>query len=99
MAEVLFEITKDNLETGMRGYPVGYCTTSTVDPVKGLFYAGIPVENLAQWAPESVIYLLYHGKEGSPEQILTFMHELHARAKVSPKSLNTSKLCPGQAIP
>ena len=37
MSEVLFEITKDNLETGLRGYPVGYCTTSTVDPLKGYF--------------------------------------------------------------
>ena len=32
MSEVLFEIKKENLETGLRGYPVGYCTTSTVDP-------------------------------------------------------------------
>ena len=99
MAEVLFEITKDNLETGMRGYPVGYCTTSTVDPVKGLFYGGIPVENLAQWAPESVIYLLYHGREGSPEQILTFMHELHARAKVSPEVIKHIKALPRTGHP
>ena len=58
MAEVIFEVTKDHLETGMRGYPVGYCQTSTVDPVKGLFYSGIPIPQLIDWTPEKVIFLL-----------------------------------------
>ena len=61
MSELLFEIREEQLETGMRGYPVGYCTTSTVDPVKGLFYAAIPVSDLSYNQPEEVIYLLYHG--------------------------------------
>lgn len=64
--EVLFEITKDKLETGMRGFPVGYCTTSYVDPQKGLFYIDEPIPELAYWDPIQVIYLLYYGKEGSP---------------------------------
>ena len=37
MTDVLMEITKEHLETGMRGFPVGYCTTSHVDPLKGYF--------------------------------------------------------------
>ena len=28
---VLMEISKDSLETGLRGVPVGYCTTSAVE--------------------------------------------------------------------
>lgn len=40
MSKVLFEITEDHLETGLRGVPVGYCPTSFVDPIKGLFYRG-----------------------------------------------------------
>ena len=61
MTDVLFEITKDQLETGLRGVPVGYCTTSTVDPMKGLFYAGRPVTELSAWRPEEVIYLIMFG--------------------------------------
>ncbi len=49
--EVLFQITKAHLETGLRGFPVGYCTTSTVHPEKGLFYVGHPIAELASWEP------------------------------------------------
>lgn len=80
MSEVLFEITKDQLETGMRGYPVGYCSTSYVDPQKGLFYCGKPVAELANKQPEEVIYLLYFGKEGTPEEIKAFNQELMKRS-------------------
>ncbi|MGK5594017.1 MAG: citrate (Si)-synthase [Parachlamydiaceae bacterium] len=80
MSEVIFEVTKDSLETGMRGYPVGYCTTSTVDPMKGLFYCGQAVKDLAYQEPENVIYLLYHGRTGSEEEIATFKKNLQTRA-------------------
>lgn len=83
MSDILFEVTKDNLETGLRGYPVGYCTTSTVDPVKGLFYKGIPIPDLATWEPIEVIYLLYHGQRGSKEEITHFSDELKKNRKVS----------------
>lgn len=85
MSDVLFQITTENLETGMRGYPVGYCTTSTVDPLKGLFYGGIPIAQLAYWQPEEVIYLLYHGKQGTPEQVVQFKIEINKRSVVSPE--------------
>lgn len=87
MSEVLFEITKEQLETGLRGYPVGYCTTSSVDPQKGLFYAGLPVDKLAEWEPEDVIYLLYYGRKGEPKEIDTFKQELRQRAKCSPETI------------
>ena len=62
--EVLFQITKEHLDTGLRGFPVGYCTTSTVDPQKGLFYGTYPVSEVDEWEPEKVIFLLYAGHEG-----------------------------------
>jgi citrate synthase len=99
MSDVLFEITKDNLETGMRGYPVGYCTTSSVDPVKGLHYVGIPVETLANRQPEEVIYLLYYGKEGSSEDVKHFSQELRARSKVSPETVKHICTLPRQGHP
>jgi len=79
-AEVLFEITKENLETGLRGVPVGYCPTSTVNPTKGLFYGNLPVQNIAFWEPEQVIYLLYKGHEGNPQEIREFGKDLRKRA-------------------
>ena len=99
MSEVLFEITTDNLETGMRGYPIGYCTTSTVDPIKGLFYMGRPVSELSDWEPEQVIYLLYYGKEGSPKEISDFSLELRKRARCSPKLMECIYRLPREAHP
>lgn len=99
MSEILFEITKDNLETGMRGYPVGYCTTSTVDPVKGLFYAGLPIQEVALMEPEQVIYLLYYGKKGTPEEVLGFAKELRSRASLAPKVVAYIRALPRQGHP
>ncbi len=81
MADVLFEVTRDNLETGLRGYPVGYCTTSSVDPQKGLFYSGIPVDQLVDWDPIAVIYLLQSGKRGSVADVEEFKQELVKRSR------------------
>jgi citrate synthase len=99
MSEVLFQITNENLETGMRGYPVGYCTTSSVDPVKGLFYVGRPVSELDSWEPESVIYLLYHGKEGTREEVKKFADDLRSRASCSPSILKYLYQFPKEAHP
>lgn len=99
MNDVLFEITKDNLETGLRGYPVGYCTTSTVDPMKGLFYSGIPIPQLVTWQPEEVIYLLYFGKKGSKEEVEKFSKNLQARAKLSPEVIKHICLLPRKGHP
>jgi citrate synthase len=94
MADVLFEITKEQLETGMRGFPVGYCTTSTVDPVKGLFYVGIPVSQLTHEFPESVIYLLYYGKSGSKAEIETFKKNLEERAACPQELIDAIRAIP-----
>ena len=44
--EVLFSITDKNLDSGLRGVPVGTCQTSFVDPYEGVHYVGYPVEDL-----------------------------------------------------
>ena len=80
---VLFEVTEDQLETGLRGYPVGYCATSSVDPQKGLFYRGRPVAEMEQWDPERVLYLLYSGKEGTAQDSTQFALELQKRSHCS----------------
>ncbi len=79
MNKILFEITKEHLDTGMRGFPVGHCVTSDVDPEKGLQYCGRPIKEIANWQPQEVIYLLYHGKVGSKEEVSLFYNEIKAR--------------------
>lgn len=98
-SEVLFEITKEHLETGMRGYPIGYCTTSFVDATKGLFYLGQPVETLAGLNPEEVIYLLYQGHPGNPEELRAFTSDLHKRAKCSSEVIKHIQLLPRKGHP
>lgn len=88
MSEVLFEITKELLETGMHRFPVGFCTTSRVDPNKGLYYSDHPVSSLASWEPEQVLYLLDFGREGSKTEVSAFSHELYARGKCSDRTLD-----------
>src|SRR2546427_440584 len=99
MSDVLFEVTKDSLESGLRGIPVGYCTTSSVDPQKGLFYSEIPISQLYNWEPERVIYLLYYGKDGSPEEIKTFSKDLQKRSKCKPEVLEHIRKLPRKGHP
>lgn len=97
--EVLFQITKEHLETGLRGVPIGFCTTSTVDPEKGLFYCDYPVAQLAEWEPERVIFLLYHGYDGKKEELSTFKQDLKRRAKVSPEAIAHIEKLPRKGHP
>lgn len=97
--EVLFEITKEHLETGMRGYPVGYCTTSSVDPHSGLFYAGAPVSEMAEWDPVRVIYLLYHGHDGNQQQLEKFREEINNRSELSDSVIQHIYMLPREGHP
>lgn len=99
MSDVLFQITEDQLETGMRGYPVGYCTTSYVDPIKGLFYRGRPISELYTWEPERVLSLLLHRKEGSSSDIASFSEELKKRAHCSSAVIKHIESLPRQGHP
>ncbi len=95
----LFEITKEHLETGLRGFPVGYCVTSSVDPQKGLFYTDRPLAEIASWEPERVIYLLYHGSDPSQEELGAFKRDLQKRALCSEKTLDAVTKLPREGHP
>lgn len=99
MAEVLMEITTENLETGMRGYPVGYCTTSSVDPLKGLFYKGRPVAELANQTAEQIMYLLFYGKEGERPELRNFIADLGRQSSCPREVLDTIRELPTEAHP
>ncbi|OGN64089.1 MAG: citrate synthase, partial [Chlamydiae bacterium RIFCSPHIGHO2_12_FULL_49_9] len=96
---VLFEITREHLETGLRGVPVGYCTTSHVDPVKGLTYVGRPIQRLSSRDPLEVIYLLYFGEEGSKEQIAKFQKDLTKRATCQKETIEHIERLPKVGAP
>lgn len=97
--QVLFEITKDHLETGMRGFPVGYCTTSYVDEEKGLFYVGRPLSEMIHFTPIQMIYLLYHKKEGSKEEVQAFEKMLASKARCSDEVVSHIQKLPKSAHP
>lgn len=96
---VLFEITKDTLETGLRGVPVGYCVTSFVDPIKGLSYVGRPIAEMAHKEPIEIIYLLYYGEMGSKEQVAQFQKEINRRAHCKPETIEAIASLPTQGSP
>lgn len=97
--DVLFEITKDKLETGMRGFPVGYCPTSTVDPQKGLFYMGKPISELASLRPEEVIYLLMHGKLRSAAEVRTYFTQLAIHGNLKKETVQSILKLPRRGHP
>ncbi len=97
--EVLFQITKENLETGLRGYPCGYCTTSFVDPIKGVSYVGKPVDEIIDWGPEKIIYLLHTGQDASEEELKDFKEELKKRSNCSPEMLKYICMLPRRGHP
>ncbi len=99
MSRVLFEVLEDQVETGLRGIPVGYCTTSSVDPQNGLFYVERPVSELAEWDPEQVIYLLYHGEVGSNTEVRQFSEELRKRSRCDQEVLERIRLLPRSGHP
>lgn len=97
--EVLFEITKEQLETGLRGFPIGYCTTSTVNPTKGLYYGDKPVNELISWLPEKVIYLLYYGRDGTEKEVQAFSEDLRRRSKCSKELVDSIRKLPRHGHP
>jgi citrate synthase len=98
-SEVLFTITRAHLDTGLRGFPVGTCTTSSVDPYKGLFYAGYPIENLAYLQPEEVIYLLFHLELPNREQLAEFKNKLVEHSQMNQEIINHLKSLPKEGHP
>ncbi len=99
MEEVLFQITKDHLDTGLRGFPVGYCSTSSLDPQKGLAYVGLPIDELVTWTPEEVIFLLYHRRRGALEEVGKFIGELQKRSVCPPEILGAIERLPRNGHP
>lgn len=85
-SDVLFSITEANLDTGLRGIPVGTCWTSDVDPQTGVSYVGYPMQDLYDQEPEAVVYLLFHKELPTPEQLTAFQADIRSRLGI-PKAV------------
>ena len=98
-SKVLFEITEKHLNTGLRGFPVGTCRTSKVDPYKGVSYVGHPILELARLEPEDVVFLLHNKHLPDAAELAAIKADLAARSKVDPVVIETLKTLPKQGHP
>ena len=97
--EVLFSITRAHLNTGMRGFPVGTCRTSRVDPDEGVSYIGHPITELATYEPEAVVHLLLERHLPSEAELTSFKADLQARGSLPPTVLDLLRGLPRQGHP
>lgn len=98
-SDTLFTITEQNLNTGLRGVPVGTCRTSKVDPIEGVSYVGYPIAELAELQEEAVIYLLLHRELPTDEQLAAFEGELKKRRGLPEQVLTVLKSLPREGHP
>jgi citrate synthase len=97
--EVLFTVTKEHLNTGLRGFPVGTVRTSKVDPMEGVSYVGYPIKDVAHLDPEAIVYLLFKKELPNADQLASFKKELVGRSKVNPKVIELLKGLPKEGHP
>jgi len=96
---VLFTITEQHLNTGLRGFPVGRVRTSRVDPQNGVSYVGYPVADLAYLDPEAVIYLLYNKDLPGEHELDACRSNLAGRAHVDRQVIDLLKSLPKEGHP
>ena len=99
MYDALFSILESHLNTGLRGFPVGTCRTSKVDPHEGVSYCGYPIKDLAYLDPEDVVYLLLHRDLPNAEQRDAFKVDLQQRAGIPSHVFDILKQLPADAHP
>jgi citrate synthase len=96
---ILFTITEQHLNTGLRGFPVGRVRTSRVDPHEGVSYVGYPVADLAYLDPEAVIYLLYNKNLPVEHELAACRSNLASRAQVDSRVIDVLKALPKEGHP
>jgi citrate synthase len=97
--KVLFEITEDSLDTGLRGMPVSTVFTSEVNPAEGLHYVGYPIADLAHIDPEQAVFLLFHKRMPEGDELAAFKADLVRRAAVDARVIQLIKGLPKEGHP
>ncbi len=82
-----FTITNNHLDTGLRGYPVGTCETSYVDPQEGVSYVGYPIAELAFLQAEDIIHLLFNKELPTDAERQGVIDDIAERSEVSAEAM------------
>jgi citrate synthase len=98
-SEVLFSITPNHLDIGLRGVPVGHCTTSTVHPQEGLSYRGYAIDQLSDRSPEEVLYLLFNGELPNDTQLAEYKKLLEEHSELDEGVIEHLKSLPKSGHP
>lgn len=95
----LFEITTAHLNTGLRGYPVGTCFTSSVSPDLGVTYVGYTLPDLQDLPAEDVIYLLLNKELPGRAEAAALRAELARRSEIDPRVYDVLRALPRDGHP
>ncbi len=99
LPEIEFTITNRHLDTGLRGYPVGTCETSYVDPQEGVSYVGYPIADLAFIPAEDIIYLLFNKSLPTDAERQAVADDIAARSEVSEDAVAAISALPPSGHP
>lgn len=97
--KVLLEITEGHLNTGLRGYPVGNCKTSAVDPELGVTYVGYTLDKLKDLPAESVLFLLFEKRLPTEDEAAAFRADLARRSTIDPQVFDVLRALPREGHP
>ena len=96
---VVSEVTIRQLYGGMRGVKGLICTTSLVEPDKGLIIRGRPIKELTKCLPEEIFYLLCVGELPDEEALKDLQDEFKARSEVPEYVWEVLKAMPDDSHP
>ena len=99
LPEIEFTITNRQLDTGLRGYPVGTCETSYVDPQEGVSYVGYPIADLAFMSAEDIIYLLFNKSLPTDAERQAVADDIAERSEVSEDAVAAISALPPSGHP
>ena len=97
--KVLYEIHESQLDTGLRGFPVGTCRTSAVSKEEGVSYVGYPIAELAGLPSERVIYLLLNKKLPTDAETDAIRQDLARRSEIPARVYDVLRALPRDAHP
>ena len=84
---------------GQRGVTGLICTTSLVDPIKGLIVRGIPILDLSDRLCEEIIYLLITGDLPNKQELADIQSDIRSYSEVPEYVWKTLESLPGDTHP
>ena len=93
------DVTVTQLFGGQRGVKGLVCTTSLVDPIKGLIVRGIPILELSEKLPEEILFLLVTGELPDQAALADLQAALKRHAEVPAYVWNALEALPEDTHP